>query len=58
MAYHTPPLKKAKKQGEMPLPILSPIPFQSLGMGWDCGWTKHFPLFLCFYEKWNMTGHH
>ena len=27
MACHPPPLKKAKKQGEMPLPILSPIPF-------------------------------
>ena len=26
MAYHTPPFKKAKKQGEMPLPKLSPSP--------------------------------
>ena len=26
MACHTPPLKKAKKQGEMPLPSLGPIP--------------------------------
>jgi len=26
MAYHTPPLKKVKKQGEMPLPSLGPIP--------------------------------
>jgi len=26
MACHIPPLKKAKKQGEMPLPSLSPIP--------------------------------
>ena len=25
MAYHTPPLKKAKIQGEMPLPSLGPI---------------------------------
>ena len=25
MAYHTPPLKKVKKQGEMPLPSLGPI---------------------------------
>jgi len=24
-ACHTPPLETAKKQGEMPLPILSPI---------------------------------
>ena len=27
MTCHTPPLKKAKQQGEMPLPILLPIPF-------------------------------
>jgi len=26
MACHTLPLKKVKKQGEMPLPILGPIP--------------------------------
>jgi len=26
MAYHTPPLKKVKKQGKMPLPSLNPIP--------------------------------
>jgi len=29
MAYHTPPLKKAKKQGEMPLPSLGPIPLKN-----------------------------
>jgi len=28
MAYHIPPLKKAKKQGEMPLPSLGPIPLK------------------------------
>ena len=27
MAFHTQPLKKAKKQGELPLPSLSPIVF-------------------------------
>jgi len=27
MAYDTPPLEKAKKQGEMPLPSLNAIPF-------------------------------
>jgi len=27
MACHIPPLKKAKKQGEVPLPSLIPIPF-------------------------------
>jgi len=26
MACHTPPLKRVKKQGEMPLPSLGPIP--------------------------------
>jgi len=30
MACYTPPLNKAKKQGEMPLPILSPIPFTNV----------------------------
>ena len=29
MAYHTPPLKKMKKQGEMPLPSIGPIPLQT-----------------------------
>ena len=41
MACHTPPLKKVKKQGEMLLPSLRPIPLQKNvefrdGMGWDC----------------------
>ena len=36
MAYHTPPLKKAKKQGEMPLLILIPIPsLNSTFYEWD-----------------------
>ena len=38
MACHTPPLKKAKKQGEMPLPSLDPIPLKNVefrdGMGY------------------------
>ena len=33
MACHTPPLKKVKKQGEMLLPSLGPIPLKHLG--WD-----------------------
>jgi len=28
MVCHIPPLKKAKKQGEMPLPSLGPIPLK------------------------------
>ena len=40
MACHIPPLKKAKKQGEMPLPSLSPIPLTNVefrdGMGHCC----------------------
>jgi len=36
MACHIPPLKKAKKQGEMSLPSLGPIPFKKCRMlGWD-----------------------
>ena len=30
MAYHTPPLKKARKQGEMPLPSLRPSPLKNV----------------------------
>ena len=30
MGYHTPPLKQVKKQGEMPLPSLGPIPLNKL----------------------------
>jgi len=37
MACHTPPLKKVRKQGEMPLPSLGPIPLKNVefrdGMG-------------------------
>jgi len=33
MACHIPPLIKAKKQGEMPLPSLGPIPKSSLFFG-------------------------
>ena len=39
MACHTPPLKEAKKQGEMPLPSVGLIPFKNLGDGWDRGWV-------------------
>ena len=36
MACRTPPLKKAKKQGEMPLPILGPIlSLYSTILEWD-----------------------
>ena len=28
MASHTPPLKRVKKQGEMPLPSLGPLPLK------------------------------
>ena len=41
MAYHTAPLIKAKKQGEMPLPSLTPIPLKKVefrdGMGLRLG---------------------
>ena len=30
MACHIPPLKKARKQWEMPLPSLSPIPLKNV----------------------------
>ena len=38
MACHTPPLKKAQKPGEVPLPIFIEIPFmkkENLEMGLD-----------------------
>jgi len=41
MACHIPPLKKVKKQGEMPLPSLGPIPLKNVefrdGMGLRLG---------------------
>ena len=30
MACHTPPLEEVKKQGEMPLPSLGPIPLKKM----------------------------
>ena len=49
MVYHTPPLKKAKKQGEMPLPNLGPIPLKKFrdGMGLRLG-NGISPCFLAF----------
>ena len=39
-------------------PRSHPIPkFYIFLMGWDRGWVMAFPLFLCFFEGWNMTGH-
>jgi len=42
MAYHTPPIKRVKEQGEMPLHSLIPIPSNStiFLIGWDRGWVK------------------
>jgi len=52
MACHTPPLKKVKKQGEMPLPSLGPIPSlnSTFLMGWDQGWVMNgvSPCFFTF----------
>ena len=50
---YTPPLKKAKKQGEMPLASLSPIPSKmyNLGMGWDWGWVMVFSLVSLHFWK-------
>jgi len=42
MAYYTLPLKKVKKQEEMPLPSLGPIYIFS--MGCDLAWVMAFPL--------------
>jgi len=53
MGCHASPLKEAKKQGEMPLPIISPIPFTNVEFrdGWDWGWVVAFPLVsLLFWE--------
>jgi len=51
MACHIPPLKKAKKQGEKPLPSLGPIPLQNVefrnGMGPRLG-NGFSPCFFAF----------
>ena len=46
MACHTPPLKKGKKQEEMPLCSISSIHIKSVEFrdGWDRGWVVAFPL--------------
>ena len=43
MACHIPPLKKAKKQGEMPLPSLGSIPLKNL---------EFREKIFCFLFKW------
>jgi len=53
MACHTPPLKKAKKQGECYYPSLANVDFSD-GTGVRMG----NGLFLCFFERWSRTGHH
>jgi len=45
MAYHAPPLKEVKKQGEMPLPSLGPIPL------------KNVEVRDGIFEGWSMIGH-
>ena len=40
MACHIPPLKKAKKQGKMPLPSLGPIPLKIINVEFRDGVTK------------------
>ena len=42
MAYPNPPLEKTKKQGEMPLSILSPIPFTNVEFRDGMGHTPRF----------------
>ena len=57
MACHTPPLKKVKKQGEMPLPSLSLIP--SLNSTFFNGMELRLSngISLNFFEGCSMTGH-
>ena len=56
MACHISPLKKAKKQGEMPLPSLSHIPsLNSNGMGPRLG-NGISPRFFASFEGWNVRG--
>ena len=58
MACHTPPLKKSKEMREDAIAQLSHIPLQKFmdGMGPRLG-NKLFPLLLCFFQGWSMTGH-
>ena len=63
MACHIqiiPPLKKAKKQGEMPLTRLSPIPLKNVEFSDGMG-LRLVNGILSFFERWNnlnVTGHH
>jgi len=60
MACHTPPLKKAKKQGNaITQPRSHPIPkFYIFLIGWDRGWVMAFPLVSLLFEGWNIRGNH
>jgi len=53
MVSHTPHLEKAQKQGEMPLPILSPIPSLHFMNGMERGWVMAF----FAYSFSRMVGH-
>ena len=55
---HNPTLKKVQKQGEVPLPILSPshIPkFYIWDETEDASW--HSLLLLSLFDRWSTTGH-
>ena len=53
MACHTPPLKKVKKQGKMPLPSLGPIPLKNVEgkCQGNCNWALFF-VWLYSYSMW------
>ena len=48
--------KKTLKQGEVPQPILRPIPNIEFRMGWDRGWVMALPLVSELFEGWSMIG--
>jgi len=49
MACHIPPLKKAKKQVEMPLPSLGPIPLKNIEFRDEMGLRLGNGISTCFF---------
>ena len=56
MACHALSLEKAKKQGEMLLPIYTPTPFKNGSNSTEVG-NGISPCFLAFLSGGVMTGH-
>jgi len=57
LLYSSPQKSKETRGNAITQPRSHPITkFYIFLMGWDRGWVMAFPLFICFFEGWNMTA--